>query len=167
MVEPAALVAARPFAVAVAPPGIELFVFGDDGADRIDPSMGSAPGFERLDFDRRVADDLQQLLVRPDIVFMRRDVEIADHDVPTLFGQLRRPVGRFFQKIHFVGELVVHLGVRLVATGGHIEIMQEGLPADIGRDMAAVFSRAPVAAAAIRHRRVGQNGNAVIALHAA
>ena len=40
--------------------------------------MGIAEAAERLDFDRRVADDLEQRLVIVDVAFERGDVEIAD-----------------------------------------------------------------------------------------
>ena len=44
------------------------------------PLPGVARGVELLAFDRRVRHHLQHLLVAPDVVLERRDVEIADQN---------------------------------------------------------------------------------------
>src|SRR5665213_2314326 len=49
-------------------------------AHRVDPAAGIARGVELLAFDWRMRDHLQHLLVAPDVVLERRDVEIADQN---------------------------------------------------------------------------------------
>ena len=80
MVETAAAVARRPVAVAIAPPSVEPLLRRHEMAHRIDKPAGALQRAEPLDLDRRMADDGQELLVRPHIGFERRDVEIADRD---------------------------------------------------------------------------------------
>jgi hypothetical protein len=45
---------------------------------QINPTVRVLKPPQRLDLDRRVADDLEQLLVAPHVAFQRGDVEIAD-----------------------------------------------------------------------------------------
>ena len=63
-------------------------------AHRVDEAAGCLEAAELLDLDRRMADDFQQLLVRPDIGLERRDVEIADQDHRLVAGAvvLNQPV---------------------------------------------------------------------------
>ena len=96
-------------------------------------------GVERFGFDRRVADDLQELLMAPDVVFMRGDVEIAGDQMAALEDGLVEPGGEFAEEPQLVLELGVDLGVGLVAAGRNIEIVQrQRAMAEIGqrRDVA-------------------------------
>jgi hypothetical protein len=80
---------------------------------------------ELLAFDRRVRDDLQELLVRPHVVLIWRDIEIADQDVAIVAARMQR-----FARLHLVekSQLVIELGIERgignVAAGRHVEIMQ-------------------------------------------
>src|SRR5579872_3712050 len=82
MVEPPPLIGFRPVRRAVAPPGIELVRIRYELAQRVDPFAGGMRPRELLDLDRRVADDREELLVAPDVVLQRRDVEIAHQNRP-------------------------------------------------------------------------------------
>ena len=80
MVEPAAAVVPGPVGRAIAPPGEAALGRGDELAADIDPAVRLLQPAQRLDLDRRVADDVEQRLVAPDVAFERRDVEVADDD---------------------------------------------------------------------------------------
>src|SRR5689334_7215120 len=80
MVETAAAVARRPVAVAITPPRIEPLFRWYEMAHRVDKPAGLLQRAEPGDFDRRMADDGQQLLVRPHVGLERLDVQIADSD---------------------------------------------------------------------------------------
>ena len=62
MVQTAAAVGGAPILVTVRPPGIEFFVGGDEVTHGIDEA-GPLPAEQGVDFDRRMADDFEQLLV--------------------------------------------------------------------------------------------------------
>ena len=80
VVEAAAAVVAGPVGRAVAPPGEQLLILRHEVAHGVDPFARGLDAGQLLDLDRRVADDVEQLLVRPHVVLQRRDVEIAHHD---------------------------------------------------------------------------------------
>ena len=50
-----------------------------EAAGHVGPIEARPRGFQKLGLHRRMADHIQKLLVAPDIVLKRRDVEIADH----------------------------------------------------------------------------------------
>src|SRR5947208_8756170 len=81
VVEPAAAVADGPVRGAVAPPGIDLLRLRNALARDVEPFAMGLRRQQLLAFDRGVRDDLQQLLVRPDVVLVRRHVEVADQYV--------------------------------------------------------------------------------------
>src|SRR6476619_6376290 len=104
MIEAAAPVRSGPVAVAVAPPGVEPLVRRHEMAHRIDETAGTLQTAEPLDLDWRVADDLQELLVRPDIGFERRDVQIADCDHwPAGVALGGEPCGQLIEELQFMG----------------------------------------------------------------
>src|SRR5690348_5105760 len=88
MIEAAAAVGGGPIARAIAPPGVKLLLWRDEMPDRVDEARRFLHAAEFLDLDRRVADDFQELFVRPDIGLKRRDVEIADEDHRLVGGAL-------------------------------------------------------------------------------
>ena len=77
MVEPAPPVGSLPVNRAIAPPSVELLGPRHENAAEIDPVVAFLQLVERLHLDGRVADDIQQGLVIPHILGVRRDVEIA------------------------------------------------------------------------------------------
>ena len=61
--------------------------------------------------------------MRPDIVFVRRDVQIADQNAFAFRRQVLGPSRRLFEEIQLVGELFIDLRIGLVTTGRHVEIV--------------------------------------------
>src|ERR1700760_799464 len=82
VIEPAAAIADRPVGGAIAPPGVDLLRERNPHSRHVAPIALLLRGEQLLAFDRRMRDDLQELLVRPHVVLVRRYVEIADQDVP-------------------------------------------------------------------------------------
>src|SRR5690606_3191197 len=80
MVEPTPPVGCLPVTRAIAPPGVKLLFVGDVEAHEVDPACGLAHCLEALRLDGRVADHIEQLLVRPDIMFKWCDVEVPHQD---------------------------------------------------------------------------------------
>ena len=124
VVEPAALVGLGPVGRAVAPPRVELLVGRHKAAQGVDPRPRRLGAVQFLDLDRRVADDANQRLVAPDVVFERRDVEIADDD-RAVGGEIfrREPCRHFVDEGELVGELVVDRRIGFVAAGRNVEIV--------------------------------------------
>ena len=77
MVEPPSPVGPVPVLGTVRPPGIE-FSFGNVAPHDIGPVSGLGHRIEQFHFHLGVADHIQQLPVRPDIVLQRRNIEIPD-----------------------------------------------------------------------------------------
>ncbi len=79
-------------------------------------------GAEMFHLDRGVADDLQQLLVVPHIIFARGNVQITDQNGAIgLFPM--EPVPHIRQEIQFLAEFFVHLAVGHITAGGDIAIV--------------------------------------------
>ena len=127
MVKPAAAVGRSPIAGAIAPPGIELLVGGNMFAHDVDPVAGALDAAQAFSLDRRVADHLEQLAVRPNVVFERRDIEIADDDAiaAARHRAIGEPVFEFVDELQLVGEFLVDRGVGFIAAGRHIEIVND------------------------------------------
>lgn len=95
-------------------------------------------------FRRRVRDDGEELLVRPDVVFVGRDIEIADGDELVGFlVALFEPAGHFIDEIELVLEFVVGERVRDVAARRDVEIVQFEILEARG-DVAAILAPAAV-----------------------
>src|ERR1044072_2339216 len=77
MVEPSAAVRGFPVPGAVAPPGEAALRRGDEAAAEIDPAVRRLQPGERLDLDRRVADDVGPMLVAPNVPLATGGCEIA------------------------------------------------------------------------------------------
>ncbi|MEZ5668672.1 MAG: gamma-glutamyl-gamma-aminobutyrate hydrolase family protein [Alphaproteobacteria bacterium] len=162
VVEPAAAVAGAPVLGAIAPLAVDLFVRRDEVAHGIDPAAGLAPFLEQVDLHRRVADHVQQLLVRPDVAFQRGHVEVADQHAPRVVVAVRLPPLRLgLHEVEFVGELVVLGRVGNVAAGRHINRVD----LDAGHrsvHVAAVLPVAPVAPAVAASGSREDQGDAVM-----
>jgi hypothetical protein len=71
-----------------------------------------------------MGDDTQHLLVAPDVMLERRDIEIADQNGAV--GPLRaqpRAGAHFVEEAELVGEFRIGLRIGNVAAGGHVEVM--------------------------------------------
>ena len=89
VIQPAATIRFDPILGAIAPPGEDFLVCRNKLSHQVAPATLHTQIFQRFGFYRRMADDLEKLLVRPDIVFKRRDIEIAKRERKNV-----RPAGR-------------------------------------------------------------------------
>ena len=171
MVEPAAAVRGLPVGGAVAPPAVELLGLGPERAGGIGPAELAAQLLQRRGLDRRVADDVEQLLVTPDIVLIGGDVEVADQDArPPRRVAGDAPGADGVEELQLVGEFRIGLGIGDVAAGRDVEIMD----GDAGCGTGALIEHdghvAGVIALAHRHclllgeGQLRDDGDAIIAL---
>ena len=133
------------------------------------PWACAASSFSRL--DRRVRHDLQKLLVRPHVVLMRRDVEIADQDVAVVAARMQRLARlHLVEKFQLVIEFRIERGIGNVAAGRNVEIMQHQrlcelrLFAERNRDVTRIDLVAEGADIRGLERQLRDDGDAVIAL---
>ena len=101
----------------------------------------------------------------PDVVRMRRDVEVADQD--RAVGRLApptKPAVDLREERQFVRKLVVLFRIRNISTGWDIEIMQLNIAGQRGGEVAAVLLAAPVLLRGPSERYAGQDGDPVIGL---
>jgi hypothetical protein len=136
---------------------------------QVDPAAPWHHVFQPIGLDRRVADDLQELLVRPDIVFQRRDVEVADEDRGHAGSAPEWMALHLLDEIELVGEFRIDRRVGLVAAGRHIEIVQADRLAAGDRSNSTETWRAwptspGVALVDLLERQARDDGDAVIAL---
>jgi hypothetical protein len=89
-----------------------------------------------FDLDRRVADDLQKLLVVPDVILARGDVQVAHKDRP-FRAVVAEPVAHLGQVVELLAELLVHRAVGHVAAGGDVEVVDQRAVFQPRRDVAA------------------------------
>ena len=137
--------------------------------DRVDKAAGPLQFAEPLDLDRRVADDPQQLLVRPHIGFERRDIQIADRNHPlpavrpcALGSEPRR---QLVKKLQLVREFRIFAGVGNIAAGRHIDVVEFDAARQLDDGVAAILAGAPRAGRRGHEGFAGQDRDAVIALH--
>jgi len=124
VVEPAALVRRLPIGRAVAPPSIELRWLRRVHAHGVDPAARVLNGDELLAFERCVRDDAQHLLMTPDIVLERRDIEIADQNHAVAVATQRRACPHLIQEGELMREFRIDSGIGRIAASGYVEIMQ-------------------------------------------
>src|SRR5207253_322984 len=84
--------------------------------------MGLPQPGQRGDFDRRMADDLEQRLMTPDVAFERRDIEIADDDRG--LAKALGPPRHALDEIELLAEFRVLIAVGDIAPGGDIDILK-------------------------------------------
>jgi hypothetical protein len=162
VIEPAPLVGGVPVLRAVGPPAIEQPV-GNIGAGDIDPTARLLRVAQMLHLDRRVADHLQKLLVRPDVILARGDVQVADKDA-FLGSRVPEPVPHLGQEIELVAEFRVLVAVRLVSAGGDVEIVDRRAVLQPRGDVAGIALFAEIAMARVLQRQFRQDRDAVVAL---
>ena len=134
---------------------------------QVDPSGRLAHRLEARRLDRRVADDLQQLLMRPHVVLERRDVEVAHENRSGRVIGVGADGIHLGDEIELVPEFPVDDRIGLVAAGRDIEIVQQdgriaGRKAH--RKMPAVLDLAEAPALDRLDRPARDRGDAVIAL---
>src|SRR6201987_4492114 len=92
MIEPAASVRSYPVTRPVAPPSEQTLVRRHEMPDRINKTARPLKEAKTFDFDRCVADDTEELLVRPDISLQRGNVQVANRNhVPAVLPFAREP----------------------------------------------------------------------------
>ena len=133
----------------------------------IHPAAGLSDDLEALDLNRGMADDADQLLVRPDVVFVWGNVEVADEDRLAVGLGTGEPALHFVEEGELVSELLVDRRVRLVASGRHIEVVDENVSVSVGDRRRCVAGIVLSAEAAVRGLREGpprDDRDAVVAL---
>src|SRR5690242_19328368 len=85
---------------------------------------GVLPFGEARCFWWRMTDNAQQLLVTPDVVLKRRDIQVADQYAACHCSTRRKPAPSFGNEVKLVRVLHVQLAVRNVAAGGNVEVVQ-------------------------------------------
>ncbi len=116
-----------------------------------------------LDLDRGVADHFQQRLVVPDVVFARRDVEIADEDRP--LGRVRGKCARMWsRKSSFWPNFSFLSAVGNVAARRHIGAMDRHPVRQPRRHVPRVAERGEIFSAHVFQRQFRQDRHAVVAL---
>src|SRR5204863_3718637 len=110
MIEPAAAVVLRPVRRTIAPPGEAAFWRGDEMAADVDPLMRLLQPAQRVDLDGRVADNLEQRLVAPDVAFQRRNIEVANDDRRLV--EPLRPARHALDEVELLAELGIDGAVR-------------------------------------------------------
>lgn len=169
MVEPAAAVRGRPVPVAIRPPRVELLFGRDEMAHGVVPAL-RRPCLKPCHFHRRMANDIEQLLMAPDVLLQRRDIEVAHENSSPgrVFGEMCRRLG---QKIELMGEFLIRGAVGDIAAGGYIEIMdgQRAVPGGKrGGNVPAIGFAAPIwRVFGQGERQAREDGHAVIPFHAA
>ena len=132
-------------------------------AAEIDPAMRVLKLAQRLDLDRRVADDLEQLLVAPHVAFQRGDVEIADDQRGRI--ELVRPPRHAAEEVELLAELGVHLAIGHVAACGDVDVFDHhALAQHLDPDVPRLAIGLPVVAGDLADRYAGNGGDAVITL---
>ena len=108
---------------------------------------------EPLDLDRGVADDAQELLVRPHIGFERRDVEVADRDHLAAVAALVRAnhAVSSSRKRSLWANFGLASGSGDVAAGRDVDVVQLDAAGQLGDRVPAIAALAPGA----RRRRSG------------
>ncbi len=171
MVEPASTIGGGPVGGAVAPPGVDFLRQRNALARHVAPAAGGLHVEQLLALDRRMRHHLEHLPVRPDVVLVGGDVEVADQHVmrPVLRVQ-RRARFHLVEEGELVGELRIERRVGHVAAGRDVEVMQHqrrveaGARAEFDRDVPRIDLVAEGANAGRLERHARDDGNAVIAL---
>ena len=153
MVEPPPAVARRPILRAIAPPG-EVAVGRRDGCGPGRPVVRCCSRSKRFDLDRRMADDVEQRLMVPNVAFERRDIEIADDR--SRLSQLFGPAGHAFDEVELLAELGIEVRSGMSPPAGNIDILKPDAAVEPGADMARLAVVLPVVAAAVVQRKTRQ-----------
>ena len=140
MVQASAAIGGFPILGAIAPPGIDLFIVRHEQPRHVLPVERVDGRLQQFGFHRRVADDVQKLLVTPDVVFQRCHVEVANEHqrIASTMGFRREARFHLAQEVELVRELRIHRRVRNVSARRHIEIVQFEARLELRRNMAGI-----------------------------
>lgn len=134
--------------------------------DGVLPIQRGVQAVEFFNLDRRMGDDVQKLLMAPDIVFQRSDVEITDGDEFLRFGVIvLEPPVQLIDKIELVREFVVVFGVWNIAACGNVNIVKVDAAHRHG-DMAAILTPDTMMDIFFGERDFREDRDTVIGLHA-
>ena len=133
-------------------------------APDIRPAVGVHEPLQAFHLNRRMADNLQQLLVIPHIAFQWGNVEIT-HDQRGPVNRIR-PAGHPLQKIELLSKFGVYLPVRLVAARRDIDVFDNHalVIGQFHAHMARLAIILPVMPRKFTQRHPADCGDAVIAL---
>ena len=110
-----------------------------------------------------MAHDLQQLLVAPDIILARRDIEIPHQD--RLFRPVSmKPVPHLGQVIELLPKFLIHFTVRLVPPCRDIKVVDRHPVFQPPSHMAGMAQPGKILISHILDRQLGQDRNTVISL---
>ena len=147
VIQAAAFVVSLPVRIAVAPPGIGFFRFWMKFAQYVDEVQRIFQPCQPFDFYRRMRNDFQHLSVIPNVVFQRRDVEIAADNhfsagirLLMLFPPFRHVV----HKRQLMGKGKVGYRVGNIAAGRNIDIVDFNIVENSGANMPGIGFADPV-----------------------
>mmetsp|Transcript_124 Transcript_124/g.387 ORF Transcript_124/g.387 Transcript_124/m.387 type:complete len:248 (+) Transcript_124:399-1142(+) len=165
MIQPTPLVRCTPILGPVGPPGIEQPI-GNIRTRHVHPATGLLRSGQMLHLDRRVAHDLQQLLVAPDVILAGGNVQVAHQDRPLgWFGQ--KPVAHVCEVIQLLAKLLVFLAVRHIPACGDVKVVDSHSILKPPGNMASMAERREILRTRLHHRNARQDRHTVIPLVAA
>src|SRR6516162_2353642 len=166
VIQPAASIRSRPVARPVTPPSVEALVPRQEMPDRVDKSARLLQEPEAFDLDRGVADDRQELFVRPDISLQWGNVQIAHRNHgPAVLPFCGEPCRQLVEEPQLMGKFRVGLRVWHVATCRHINVVKLDAAGQFDRSMSSIGAGAPGADVRRSKWDPGEDCDAVVALH--
>lgn len=153
VVESTPTVRSLPILGAIAPPSVKLLIGRHEMSGNINPISGGSQPVEPINLDRCVRHHGEHILVRPDVVFQRRDVQVTNENSRSRQDATRcRPLRQFVEKLQFMLKFWVLFGIRNIAAGWHIEAMQVDTTGQSSHDVPAVPFAAPIMRPRVRQR---------------
>lgn len=115
---------------------------------------------QRFNFDRSMADDVEQSLMTPDIASERSDIEIADND--RWFAKAFRPAGHPLKEIELLAEFRIQYPVGNVAPGRDVYILQTDAGFQSNADVPRLAIVLPVVLARVLQRGPAKDRDSVV-----
>ena len=160
MIQTTPAVGRFPILRTVTPPCVKIFARRYKFACEIYPTACRLQLVERLNFNRSMANDIDQLFVTPHVRFKRCNVEITCQ-----YGRFRNASGPFRhagKEVHFLTEFGVYLAVRNVSARRNIDIFQTHTACNFDADMARLAIGLPVLDRPVVQRHPRYNSNAMV-----
>src|SRR3546814_758785 len=129
-------------------------------ASEVDPLAALLKTGQGVYFNGGMADDIDQLLVAPDVAFQRRDVEIANQQsgAATLFRPARHPL----DIVELLTEFRILVPVGNVAASGHIDVFEPDAAVELDTDMARLAIVLPVVAVILPDRQAAEDRDTMV-----